>query len=111
MGSSLETLSVQDYGAKQYKIMGIYMQCSWIVLFLVAIFFLAIYIFSTPILKMMGHPDYVSEQYGSVSIWFIPVQFAFVLLFPLQIYLQSQFKNMVIVWLAAATLLLHIVLS
>ena len=60
---------------------------------------------------LLGQSDEVAELSGSVSIWFIPVQFAFVLLFPLQIYLQSQFKNMVIVCLVAATLLLHIVLS
>lgn len=111
MGSALETLCGQAYGAKQYSMLGVYMQRSWIVLFLVAIFLLPIYIFATPILKMMGQPDDVSELSGSVSIWFIPQHFAFVFMFPIQIFLQSQSKNMVVAWLSAASLVLHIALS
>jgi len=111
MGSALETLCGQAYGAKKYHMLGVYMQRSWIVLFIVAILLLPIYIFATPILKLMGQPDDIAELSGSVSIWFIPQHFAFVFMFPIQKYLQSQLKNMVIAWLSAASLLLHIALS
>jgi MATE family multidrug resistance protein len=111
MGSALETLCGQAYGAKEYHMLGVYMQRSWIVLFIVAILLLPIYIFATPILKLMGQPDDIAELSGSVSIWFIPQHFAFVFMFPIQKYLQSQLKNMVIAWLSAASLLLHIALS
>lgn len=111
MGSALETLCGQAYGAKQYHMLGVYMQRSWIVLFVVAVLLLPIYIFATPLLKLMGQPDDIAELSGSVSIWFIPQHFAFVFMFPIQRYLQSQLKNMVIAWLSVASLVLHIVLT
>ena len=99
MGSALETLCGQAFGAKQYSMLGVYMQRSWIVLFLVAIFLLPIYIFATPILKMMGQLDDVVELSGSVSIGFIPHHFAFVFMFPIQRFQQSLLKNMVVSWI------------
>jgi len=87
------------------------MQRSCIVLFFFGILLLPTYIFATPILKLLGEADDIAELSGAVSIWFIPLHFACVFMFPIQIYLQSQLKNMVIACIAAATLLLHIFLS
>ncbi|XP_057830778.2 protein DETOXIFICATION 27 [Cryptomeria japonica] len=111
MGSALETLCGQAFGARKYHLLGLYMQRAWIVLFGVAILLLPLYIFATPILKILGQPDDIAELTGKVSIWFIPQHFSFVLLFPVQRFLQSQLKNMVIAWISAATLVLHIFLS
>jgi MATE family multidrug resistance protein len=111
MASALTTLCGQAYGAKQYHMLGVYMQRSCIILFVFAILLLPIYIFATPILKLLGQADDIAELTGSVSIWCIPQHFAFVFMFPIQRYLQSQLKNMVIAWIAAATLVLHIFLS
>jgi MATE family multidrug resistance protein len=111
MGSALETLCGQAFGAKQYHMMGIYLQRSCIVTFVVAVLLVPTYIFTSPILKLMGQSDDIAELSGAVSIWLIPQQFAFVFMFPFQRYLQSQWKNMVTAWIAAVTLVLHIVLS
>eukprot|EP00253_Pinus_taeda_P000631 PITA_00631 len=111
MGSALETLCGQAFGAKQYHMLGVYMQRSCIVLFFFAILLLPTYIFATPILKLLGQADDIAELSGSVSIWFIPQHFAFIFMFPIQRYLQSQLKNMIIAWTAAGTLLLHVFLS
>lgn len=111
LASALGTLCGQAYGAKQYHMLGIYLQRSWIVLFVGAVLILPLYMYVTPILKLMGQPDDIAELTGSVSIWFIPQHFAFVWSFPLQRYLQSQSKHMVITWLAAAILVLHIGLN
>eukprot|EP00253_Pinus_taeda_P006322 PITA_06322 len=111
MASALQTLCGQAYGAKQYHMMGIYMQRSCIVLFFVAILLLPIYIFATPILKLLGQADDIAELSGSVSIWFIPQHFAYVFMFPFQRYLQCQLKNMVLAWTVGATLVLHVFLS
>ncbi|WOK96768.1 hypothetical protein Cni_G05475 [Canna indica] len=48
---------------------------------------------------------------GTVSLWFIPVLFSFVWSFTLQMYLQAQSKNIIITYLAFATLALHVFLS
>jgi len=111
MGSALETLCGQAFGAKQYHMLGVYMQRSCIILFVFAILLLPTYLFATPILKLLGQEDDIAELSGTVSIWFIPQHFAFVFMFPIQRYLQSQLKNIVIAWTAAATLVLHVFLS
>jgi MATE family multidrug resistance protein len=67
MGSALETLCGQAYGAKQYHMLGVYMQRSCIVLFVFAVLLLPTYIFATPILKLLGQADDIAELSGSVS--------------------------------------------
>ncbi|KAL4196420.1 hypothetical protein AMTRI_Chr04g246110 [Amborella trichopoda] len=111
MASALETLCGQAFGARKYHMLGVYMQRSWIVLFICALLLLPMYIFATPILKLTGQTAEIAELAGSVSIWFIPQHFAFVFLFPLQRFLQSQLRNMIIAWIAVGSLLLHVGLS
>eukprot|EP01018_Ginkgo_biloba_P028740 Gb_22191 [translate_table: standard] len=111
MGSALETLCGQAYGARQYHMLGVHLQRAWIVIFCVAVLLLPMYIFATPILKLIGQPDDIAELAGSVSIWMIPQHFAYVFSLPLQRYLQSQLKNSVIACLSGASFILHIGLS
>ncbi|KAI0511970.1 hypothetical protein KFK09_012604 [Dendrobium nobile] len=111
MASALETLCGQSYGAKQYHMLGIYLQRSWIILFICSLFILPIFIFTTPLLKLIGQEDSIAEMAGTISIWFIPVMFSYIWAFTLQMYLQSQSKNMIITYLAVLTLALHISLS
>ncbi|KAI5669794.1 hypothetical protein M9H77_19647 [Catharanthus roseus] len=111
MASALETLCGQAFGAKRYYMLGIYLQRSFIVLFLCCILTLPIYLFATPILKLVGQPDDISELSGIVSICFIPLHFSFAFQFPLQRFLQSQLKNNVIALVNIGTLVVHIFLS
>ncbi|XP_068641885.1 protein DETOXIFICATION 27-like isoform X1 [Aristolochia californica] len=111
MASALETLCGQAFGAKKYHMLGIYMQRSWIVLFCVAVLLLPMYFFATPILKLIGQPDDIAEQAGQVSIWLLPLHFAFVFQFPLQRFLQCQLKNNIIAYASAASLVINIFLS
>lgn len=76
--------------------LGIYMQRSWIVLFLCCLLLLPTYVLATPILKSLGQPHDVAELSGKVAQWMIPAHFSFAFLFPLQTFLQSQLKNRVI---------------
>ncbi|XP_043712983.1 protein DETOXIFICATION 27-like [Telopea speciosissima] len=111
MASALETLCGQAFGAKKYHMMGIYMQRSWIVLFLCSVLLLPMYVFATPILKWMGQPDDVAELSGLVAIWLIPLHFSFAFLFPLQRFLQCQIKTLVIAWVSLVGLIVHIFVS
>ncbi|OVA15275.1 Multi antimicrobial extrusion protein [Macleaya cordata] len=111
MASALETLCGQAFGAKKYHMLGIYMQRSWIVLFLCSVLLLPIFIFATPILKLMGQPEDVAEQSGLVAMWLLPLHFSFAFQFPLQRFLQSQLKTGVIAWVSLAALLVHIFVS
>ncbi|MCL7021437.1 hypothetical protein MKW94_004965 [Papaver nudicaule] len=111
MASALETLCGQAYGAKQYRMLGIYMQRSWVILTLCAILLLPVYIFTSPILKFLGQPDDLAELSGLVTIWLIPLPFAFALQFPLQRFLQCQLKTPIIACVCFGALLSHIFLS
>lgn len=111
MGSALETMCGQAFGARQYDMLGVYLQRSWIVLFMVAVILLPMYIFATPILILLGQTTEISQLSGTLAIWMIPQHFGFAFSLPLQRYLQSQLKNSVIAWLSGVTLLIHIFLS
>ncbi|RZC46896.1 hypothetical protein C5167_039843 [Papaver somniferum] len=111
MASALETLCGQAFGAKKYHMLGIYMQRSWIVLFLYAVLLLPLFIFATPLLLFLGQPQDVAEQSGLVAMWLIPLHFSFAFQFPLQRFLQSQLKTGVIAWVALAALVVHIFVS
>lgn len=111
MASALETLCGQAFGAKRYEMIGIYLQRSWIVMFLFCILLLPIYIFATPILKWLGQTDVVSELSGTVALWLIPLHFSYGFQFPMQKFLQSQMKNRIIAWVSLVGLVINALTS
>ena len=111
MASALETLCGQAFGAKKYHMLGIYMQRSWIVLFLCCFLLLPFYVFATPLLKLLGQPDDVAEQSGLVALCLIPLHFSFAFQFPLQRFLQSQLKTGVIAWVSLVAFVIHVFIS
>ncbi|KAG6767819.1 hypothetical protein POTOM_026707 [Populus tomentosa] len=111
MASALETLCGQAFGAKKYYMLGVYMQRSWIVLFLCCVLLLPLYLFASPVLKLLGQPDDIAELSGKAAVWMIPLHFSFAFQFPLQRFLQSQLKNMVIAWVSFVALVVHIFVS
>ncbi|KAF3441476.1 hypothetical protein FNV43_RR15390 [Rhamnella rubrinervis] len=111
MSSALETLCGQAYGARKYHMLGIYLQRSWIVVFFSTVCLLPLFIFTAPILKLLGQEERISEMGGYFGLWFIPVIFAYSMSYTCQMFLQSQSKNMIIAYLAAASNVLHVILS
>ncbi|KAG6692856.1 hypothetical protein I3842_10G135300 [Carya illinoinensis] len=111
MASALETLCGQAYGAKQYNMLGVYLQRSWIVLFFTSIFLLPLLIFTTPILKILGQEENIADTGGDVGHWFIAVLFSLIPSFTCQMFLQAQSKNVIITYLAAFSIAIHLLLS
>ncbi|KAI3987480.1 hypothetical protein MKX01_017178 [Papaver californicum] len=111
MASALETFCGQAYGAKQYQMMGIYLQRSWIILLITAMLITPIFIFSTSIFRLLGEGQELSIVAGNLSLWCIPILYYFVFDFTLQMYLQAQVKNMIVGWLSSAAFVLHVILS
>ncbi|KAL5558576.1 hypothetical protein UlMin_034787 [Ulmus minor] len=111
MASALETLCGQAFGAKKYDMLGIYVQRSFIVLFLCCFLLSPLYIFAAPILKLLGQPEDVAELSGVVAIWLIPLHFSFAFMFPLQRFLQCQLKNGVIAWVSFVGLIVNVFTS
>ncbi|OWM80972.1 hypothetical protein CDL15_Pgr007003 [Punica granatum] len=96
MASALETLCGQAFGAKRYHMLGIYVQRSFIVLFVCCFLFLPLYIFAAPLLRLLGQSDAVAELTGELALWVIPTHFSFAFIFPLVRFFQSQLKTPVI---------------
>lgn len=111
MASALETLCGQAFGARQYHMLGIYLQRSWLVLLTCAILLVPVFVFTSPILRLLGQDAHIAATAGTLSLWFIPVIFSFIFSFTLQMYLQAQSKNNVIAYFAAVSLSLHVFLS
>ncbi|KAH6758953.1 MATE efflux family protein [Perilla frutescens var. frutescens] len=107
MGSALETLCGQAFGAGQVRMLGIYMQRSWVILLVTSCLLLPIYIFAPPILTFFGESDEISRAAGKFALWMIPQMFAYAVNFPIQKFLQSQRKLMVMAWISFFVLILH----
>jgi len=111
MASALGTLCGQAYGAKQYHMLGIHLQRSWIVLTGCTICIMPIFIFSGPILLALGQEDHIVRVARVIALWLIAINFTFVPAFTCQIFLQSQSKNKIIAYVSAVTLGLHVFFS
>ncbi|TQD82956.1 hypothetical protein C1H46_031466 [Malus baccata] len=108
MGSALETLCGQAFGAGRVHMLGVYMQRSWIILFTSCVILTPLYVFSGPILKLLGQEDDVANLAGSFTRYCIPQLFSLAFNFPAQKFLQSQSKVLVLMWIGFIALVVHI---
>lgn len=111
MASVTETLCGEAYGAKQYEMMGVHLQKSWIVNTGVATAMVPFYVFATPLLRLLGQEEEIAVAAGKISLWFIPIMYLNVYGMTMQMYLQAQHKNMVVTWLFAILFFVHALLS
>ncbi|KAK7321729.1 hypothetical protein VNO77_32625 [Canavalia gladiata] len=107
MGSALETLCGQAYGAGRIRMLGVYMQRSWIILLTTALILVPFYVWSPPILKLVGQTTQIADAAGKFASWMIPQLFAYAMNFPIQKFLQAQRKVLVMLWVSVAVLVLH----
>ncbi|KAL9661303.1 hypothetical protein QQ045_026127 [Rhodiola kirilowii] len=108
MGSALETLCGQAYGAGKYELLGVYMQRSWLILSVTCIILLPIYIFAAPILKLLGQQDEIADLAGKFTILVIPQFFSLAINFPTSKFLQAQSKVGVLTWISVVGLAIHV---
>ncbi|KAK8589912.1 hypothetical protein V6N13_088716 [Hibiscus sabdariffa] len=111
MSSAIETLCGQAFGAKQYHMLGIYLQRSWIINLLTSTILLPLFIFASPIFKLLGEDDEIASAAGYMSLWFIPMLYSFVFNFSIQNYLQCQLKNTIVGWISTGSFVVHVLLS
>ncbi|KAK9053857.1 hypothetical protein SSX86_024932 [Deinandra increscens subsp. villosa] len=107
MGSALETLCGQAYGAGQVDMLGVYMQRSWVILLVTALLMMNLYIFATPLLLLIGQSEDIAHAAGRMALWMIPQLFAYALNYPIAKFLQAQSKIMVMAYIAGVALVLH----
>ncbi|CAK9140937.1 unnamed protein product [Ilex paraguariensis] len=111
MGSAVETLCGQAYGAKKYEMLGIYTQRSAILLNLTGVVVMFTYIFSKPILILLGESEEIASASALFTFGLIPQIFAYALNFPIQKFLQSQSIVAPSTYISVATTVFHIFLS
>ncbi|TYK03025.1 protein DETOXIFICATION 34 [Cucumis melo var. makuwa] len=108
MGSALETLCGQAFGAGQMNMLGIYMQRSWIILFGACIALLPLYICASPLLKLLGQEPKIADMAGKFSIQIIPQMFSLAINFPTQKFLQAQSRVGILAWIGFGGLIFHV---
>ncbi|PON43899.1 Multi antimicrobial extrusion protein [Parasponia andersonii] len=111
MGSAVETLCGQAYGAHKYDMLGVYLQRSMILLMATGVPLALIYVFSKPILLALGESEAIASAAAVFVYGLIPQIFAYAANFPIQKFLQAQSIVLPSAYVAAATLAVHVVLS
>lgn len=90
MGSALETLCGQAYGAKQYHMLGIHTQRAMLTLLALTTPLAVIWFYTTIIFTAFGQNHEISIEAGTFNRWMIPSLFAYALLQCLNRFLQTQ---------------------
>ena len=88
--------------------LGVYLQRSCLILFTTCIILTPIYIFASPILKLLGQDDEIADLAGNFTPLIVPSIFALGLIFPTRKFLQAQSKVYVLTWIGLVGLALHI---
>nr|CAD1819230.1 unnamed protein product [Ananas comosus var. bracteatus] len=111
MGSAVETLCGQAYGAHKYDMLGVYLQRSTILLMATGVPLAVIYAFSRPILILLGESPEIANAASVFVYGLIPQIFAYAANFPIQKFLQAQSIMAPSAYISAATVAVHVVLS
>ncbi|XP_027170643.1 protein DETOXIFICATION 40-like [Coffea eugenioides] len=111
MGSAVETLCGQAFGAKKYEMLGIYLQRSTVLLSLTGVLLTIIYVFSKPILIFLGQSPDIASAAALFVYGLIPQIFGYAVNFPIQKFMQAQSIVQPSAYISTATLVLHLVLS
>ncbi|PWZ52045.1 Protein DETOXIFICATION 40 [Zea mays] len=111
MGSAVETLCGQAYGAHKYEMLGIYLQRSAVLLCVTGVPLAVIYAFSEPILVLLGQSPEIARAASVFVYGLIPQIFAYAINFPIQKFMQAQSIVLPSAYISTVTLVLHVVLS
>lgn len=111
MGSAVETLCGQAYGARRYEMLGVYLQRSTVLLMSTAIPLTLLYIFSKPLLILIGQSPEIASASAIFVYGLIPQLLAYAANFPIQKFLQAQSIVAPGAYISAVTTVIHLLLS
>jgi MATE family multidrug resistance protein len=111
MGSALETLCGQAFGAGQVAMLGVYLQRSWIVLTAAALLMVPFFVFAEPLLLAIGQDAAVAHEAARFALYILPGAFSFAVNFPTAKFLQAQSKVLVLAWIGVAGIGFHVALT
>ncbi|KAH9802594.1 hypothetical protein WN943_001625 [Citrus x changshan-huyou] len=107
LSGALETLCGQGVGAKQYRVLGIYLQTSCIISCFFSIILSFLWFYTEPILILLHQAPNISEQAGLYMKYLIPGLFAFGFIQNFLRFLQTQSIVMPLVFCSALPLAIH----
>lgn len=110
MASALETFCGQAFGAKQYHMLGIYVQRAIFVLTLACVPVAVLWWNMGPLLIQLGQDPTIAEMAGRYLRCLIPMLFASAIVQPLIRFLQTQSVVLPMALFSVLTLLFHILL-
>ncbi|CAO2168519.1 unnamed protein product [Urochloa humidicola] len=111
MGSALETLCGQAFGAGQVSMLGVYLQRSWIILLATSVLMSPLFVFAEPLLMLIGQDPDVARESGKFSIYILPSVFAMAVNFAASKFLQAQSLVTVPAWIGLFAVLLNAALN
>ncbi|CAL9017521.1 unnamed protein product [Prunus brigantina] len=90
LSGALETLCGQGFGAKLYRMLGIYLQASSIISFLVSIIVSVVWFYTEPILILLHQDPQISKSAALYMKFLIPGLFAYGFMHNILRFLQTQ---------------------
>ncbi|WJX21289.1 Protein DETOXIFICATION 16 [Trifolium repens] len=109
MGSALETLCGQAYGAKKYHMLGVHTQRAMLVLLALSIPLSLIWFNTSNILISLGQDYEISIEAGTFNTWMIPGLFGYAIIQCLNRFLQTQNNVFPMLISSGITTLVHVV--
>ncbi|KAI9184819.1 hypothetical protein LWI28_001378 [Acer negundo] len=111
LSGALETLCGQGFGAKEYRMLGIYLQASCIISFLFSIVVSICWFYTEPILILLQQDPDISKTAALYLRYLIPGLFAYGISQNILRFLQTQSIVMPLVFLSALPMALHFGIS
>ncbi|KAK1583085.1 hypothetical protein Q3G72_020823 [Acer saccharum] len=111
VSGALETLCGQGFGAKQYRMLGIYLQASCIISFLFSIVVSIFWFYTEPLLILLQQDPDISKTAALYMRYLIPGLFAYGISQNILRFLQTQSIVMPLVFLSALPMALHFGIS
>ncbi|KAK7324564.1 hypothetical protein VNO77_28230 [Canavalia gladiata] len=108
LSGALETLCGQGFGAKEYQMLGIYLQASCIISLIFSVIISIIWFYTEPILVLLHQSHDIARTAALYMKFLVPGLFAYSMMQNMLRFLQTQSVVMPLVVLSALPMLLHI---
>lgn len=111
LSGALETLCGQGFGAKLYRMLGIYLQSAMITSFIFSVLVSILWFYSEPILILLHQEPAIAKMAGLYLRYLIPALYAYAFLQCLLRFLQTQSVVIPLVICSLVPLILHVGLA
>ncbi|KAK7308997.1 hypothetical protein RJT34_05389 [Clitoria ternatea] len=108
LAMGMEPICGQAFGAKRFKLLGLTMQRTMVLLLLTSVFISFLWLNMKRILLLCGQQEDIANEAQSFILYSVPDLVAQSLLHPLRIYLRSQSITLPLTYTASLSILLHV---